>query len=131
MIKKVLIVDDDPIFNFLHARMLAIGVLAGETESALNGRQALELLKNNPQALPEVILLDLTMPEMDGFGFLEALKQLNIPGIQNISIVVITSSINPKDSERVRELGVSHYLVKPISLEVLREVLEACALVKA
>lgn len=129
--KKVLIVDDDPIFNFLHARMLAIGSLAETVESALNGRQALEILQNNRHALPEVILLDLTMPEMDGFGFLQAVKELNIPGIENISIVVITSSINPKDSERVRALGVSHYLVKPISLDILRDVFDACALVKA
>lgn len=131
MMKKVLIIDDDPIFNFLHSRMLSLGALAEEVESALNGRQALALLQNNTGPLPEVILLDLTMPEMDGFGFLEEVKKLNLPGIEDVPIIVITSSINPKDSERVRELGVVHYLVKPISLVTLREVFEACALVKA
>lgn len=131
MMKKVLIVDDDPIFIFLHTRMLSIGRLAEEVESALNGRLALTWLQNNTGALPEVILLDLTMPDMDGFAFLEAIKEANIPGIENVYIIVITSSINPKDSERVRELGVTHYLVKPIHLDTLKEVFEACALVKA
>lgn len=128
--KSVLIIDDDPIFNFLHTRMLSLGALAGEVQSALNGRQALTLLQNNSGPLPEIILLDLTMPEMDGFGFLEEVKNLDIPGIEDVPIVVVTSSINPKDSERVRALGVAHYLVKPIQLETLKEVFEACALVK-
>ncbi|HET9054972.1 MAG TPA: response regulator [Cyclobacteriaceae bacterium] len=124
--KKVLLVDDDPIFNFLHTRMLSLGGLAREVHTALNGRQALDLLNgyfSGTASLPDAVLLDLTMPELDGFGFLEALRKLNVPGIEDVKIVVITSSINPQDIERVRELGVMHYLIKPVTLEKLRDVL--------
>lgn len=126
--KKVLLVDDDPIFNFLHSRMLSLGGLAKEVHTALNGRQALDLLNgyfSGTSVLPDAILLDLTMPELDGFGFLEALKKLKVPGMENVNIVVITSSINPRDMERVRALGVSNYLIKPITLEKLKDALLA------
>lgn len=127
-IDKVLLIDDDPIFNFLHSRMLSLGGLAKEVHSALNGHQALDLLNgyfSGTSSLPDAILLDLTMPELDGFGFLEALKKLKVPGIENVNIVVITSSINPKDMERVRALGVTNYLIKPITLEKLKDALLA------
>lgn len=127
-VKKVLLVDDDPIFNFLHTRMLSLGGLAKEVHTALNGHQALDLLNgyfSRTSTLPDAILLDLTMPELDGFGFLEALKKLRVPGIENVNIVVITSSINPKDVERVRSLGVTNYLIKPITLEKLKDALSA------
>lgn len=124
--KKVLLVDDDPIFNFLHTRMLSLGGLAKEVHTAFNGQQALDLLNGNlsgKAALPDAILLDLTMPELDGFGFLEALRTLRVPGIERVNIVVITSSVNPKDAERARGLGVTNYLIKPVTLEKLKDVL--------
>lgn len=124
--KKVLLVDDDPIFNFLHTRMLSLGGLAREVHTALNGRQALDLLNgyfSGTAILPDAILLDLTMPELDGFGFLEALRKLKTPGMEKVNIVVITSSINPKDIERVRSLGVTNYLIKPVTIEKLKEAL--------
>lgn len=124
--KKVLIVDDDPIFNFLHTRMLSLGGLAKEVHTALNGQQALDLVNgyfSGTAALPDAILLDLTMPELDGFGFLEAFRKLKVPGMDRVNIVVITSSINPKDMDRVREMGITKYLIKPITLEKLKEAL--------
>jgi CheY-like chemotaxis protein len=108
--------------------MLSLGGLAKEVHTALNGHQALDLLNgyfSGTASLPDAILLDLTMPELDGFGFLEALKKLKVPGMENVNIVVITSSINPKDMERVRTLGVTNYLIKPITLEKLKEALLA------
>lgn len=124
--KKVLLVDDDPIFNFLHTRMLSVGGLAKEIHTALNGQQALDLLNgyfSGTASLPDAILLDLAMPELDGFGFLEALQKLKIPFIERVNIVVITSSINPKDMERVRKLGIENCLIKPVTMEKLKEVL--------
>lgn len=124
--KKVLLVDDDPIFNFLHTRMLSLSGLAKEVHTALNGKQALDLLNgyfSGTSSLPDAILLDLTMPELDGFGFLEALRSLKVPGIEGVNIVVITSSVNSQDMERVHALGVTHYLIKPVTLEKLKDVL--------
>lgn len=124
--KKVLLVDDDPIFNFLHTRMLSLGGLAKEVHTAMNGKQALDLLNgyfSGAATLPDVILLDLTMPEMDGFGFLEGFKKLGKPAVDAVNIIVITSSVNPRDIERVHELGVKNYLVKPVTLDKLKDLI--------
>lgn len=121
--RKVLLVDDDPIFNFLHTRMLSLGGLAREVHTVLNGQQALDFLKYSGSSLPDAILLDLTMPGLDGYGFLEAMHKLDLPGMERVNIVVITSSVNPKDMERVYALGIKNYLIKPITLEKLKDVL--------
>lgn len=124
--KKILLVDDDPIFNFLHTRMLSLGGLAKEVHTAMSGQQALDLLNgyfSGTASLPDAILLDLTMPGLDGFDFLAALRKLTIPGIERVNIVVITSSVDPKDIVRVHELGVTNYLIKPVTLEKLKDAL--------
>jgi CheY-like chemotaxis protein len=126
--KNVLLVDDDQIFNFLSTKTLERMGVAEEIHVALNGEEALALLNNYYQgslSLPDVILLDLNMPIMDGFGFLEAFKRLSLPRMDRIKIVIVSSSQDPRDIEKARELGVVHYLSKPLTEEKLRSVLEA------
>lgn len=80
--KNILLVDDDNIFNFLNTKLLRQSGIADEIHTALNGKEALDLLNNyytGAFALPDVILLDLNMPVMDGFAFLEAFKKLSLP----------------------------------------------------
>lgn len=125
--KNVLLVDDDQIFNFLSTKTLERMGLANEIHVALNGKEALQLLNNYYQgsmSVPDVILLDLNMPIMDGFGFLEAFKRLSLPKMDRIKIVIVSSSQDPRDIQRARELGVEHYLSKPLTEEKLRAVLE-------
>jgi CheY-like chemotaxis protein len=125
--KSVLLVDDDPVFNFLSTKTLERLGMASEIHVALNGEEALQLLNNyfmGSVSMPDVILLDLNMPIMDGFGFLQAFKQLAQPRMENIKVVIVTSSQDPSDMQRARELGVEHYISKPITEAVLRKVLE-------
>jgi CheY-like chemotaxis protein len=121
-VKKILLVDDDEIFNFISTKTLENLGLAQDIHSALNGQDALTLINDyfsHSRSIPDVILLDLNMPVMDGFGFLEAIKKLNLPGLDRVKIIVITSSQNPRDIERVKQLGIKHYLTKPISPDAL------------
>ena len=120
--KNVLLVDDDNIFNFLNTKILQLSGMANEIHTAVNGAEALDLLNNyysGTSSLPDVILLDLNMPVMDGFGFLEAFKKLNLPRKENVQVIIVTSSQNPNDMIRAREMGVTRYLTKPLSEESL------------
>lgn len=114
--KRILLVDDESIFNFLHKRALELTGVTQEVYTALNGRDALNFLdaRADDKVLPDVILLDLTMPIMDGFAFLEAFRKMELPGKDNIAIIVITSSINQRDRVKAQELGITDYLIKPV-----------------
>lgn len=128
MDKRVLLVDDDKICNFItEATLNRLGV-AKEIHSALNGKEALNLLNDyltGDRAIPDIILLDLNMPIMDGFQFIEAFKRLDYPKKEKVLIVVLTSSDNPEDIIKAKKMGVDHYLTKPLNeaklLAVLKE----------
>jgi CheY-like chemotaxis protein len=125
--KNVLLVDDDKIFNFLSEKTLQRMGAVNEIHSALNGKEAIDLLNDyfqGSRAMPDIIFLDLNMPIMDGFGFIEAFRKLNIPNKEKVRIVIVTSSQDPKDMERARGMGIQHYLTKPITEEKLRTALE-------
>lgn len=115
--KKILLVDDDKTFNFLHTRIFEITGIADEINSALNGVQAIDLLKKSSDnsSLPDVILLDLSMPVMDGFTFLEAFNKTDIPNKENITIIIVSSSSDYRDKVKAREMGIEHFLVKPVN----------------
>lgn len=120
--KNVLLVDDDNIFNFLNTKLLRLSGIANEIHTAENGKEALELLNNyyaGTSSLPDVILLDLNMPVMDGFTFIKAFQRLNLPRIQDVRIVIVTSSSDPRDLERAKQLGITNFLTKPISEQML------------
>lgn len=124
--KNVLLVDDDHIFNFLSTKILQKTGMAGEISTALNGKEALELLKRHYKEsvnVPDVILLDLNMPIMDGFTFLEEFNTLDMPNKDQIRIIVVSSSQDPRDIQRARELGVKHYIQKPVTEHGLRALL--------
>ena len=121
--KNVLVVDDDEIFNFLSKKTLEKMAIAKDVHTALNGRDALDLLNNYYQgslSAPDVILLDLNMPILDGFGFMEAFKKLKLPNKEKIKIIVVSSSQDPNDIRRSKELGASQYISKPQTEESLR-----------
>jgi len=125
--KNVLLVDDDAVFNFLSKKIVERLGVAKDIHTALNGREALDLFNSYYQGaatLPDVILLDLNMPIMDGFSFLEAFNRLEVPGKDRVKIVVVTSSHDPKDKERTKKLGVTEYLTKPLQPEKLKAALE-------
>jgi len=100
-INTICIIDDDPITVFGIKKMLnAIGV-AEEIKTYVNGKQAIDeitaMFENNEE-IPEVIFLDINMPIMDGWQFLE--KFIALPIKKKIKINVVTSSIDPYDKQQ-------------------------------
>ena len=105
MTKKVLIVEDDQFLaNAYRVKLTKQGF---EIQLAGNGIEALEILKS---FMPDVIITDLVMPEMDGFAFLEALR--SDPTISGIPVVVSSSLGQTEDLDRIWNLGAADYLVK-------------------
>lgn len=125
--KNILLVDDDSIANFLIEKVVAQTGLANAIYKALNGQEALNVFDqyiNHLIDLPQVVLLDLNMPIMNGFEFLQAFQSLDFEGKKNVMIIVVSSSSNPLDIERVKSMGIKHYLTKPISAESIRNILQ-------
>lgn len=98
---------------------------------ARNGKEAIDLLQGlvkQQQPLPELILLDINMPVMDGFAFLDAYKKLDFPGKSFVIIVMLTTSMNPGDVKRAEQAGIDDYINKPLLEEALQEILEKHAM---
>ena len=120
--KNVLLVDDDVVFTFLNERIIRSLDFVNEIDVAQNGLQAIELIDKyfkGANRLHDIILLDLNMPVMDGFGFLEAFKQADFPDKERVKIIILTSSIHPEDIQRAKDYGVTSYLTKPLREEGL------------
>ena len=123
-LNHILLVDDDTINNFINEKLLKKLDCANRISVKLNGEEALNFLREecipNPELCPELILLDINMPVMDGFEFLERYKTLNFPNKGSVIIVMLTTSTNPNDTERLNKAGISGYINKPLTEEKIK-----------
>jgi CheY-like chemotaxis protein len=123
-----LLVDDDQTTNYLNQLLLKRLNVTDKILVALNGQEALDLLLAHCQEAtpdcPALILLDVKMPVMDGFAFLEAYNQLPLPQKQAIIIVMLTTSLHPQDVNRVQTLNIAGFLNKPLTESKVNDVLK-------
>lgn len=120
---NLLIIDDDNICTFINNRVAETSGLFKEIHSAESGGEALQYFRKVCEGVvsaPDLILLDLNMPVMNGFDFVRALRELSFPNKENIAIVVLTSSEDSADLKQARSLGIDHYLIKPLTLNQLQ-----------
>ncbi len=111
---KILLIEDDTIeLMKLNRAMLSLNMNHEVTE-ATNGEEALELLLNE-KYYPDIILLDLNMPKINGIEFLEILK--NNESIKFIPTIILTTSSNEKDLLACFNLGISGYILKPLKYD--------------
>ncbi len=125
--KKLTIIDDDETFVYLTKKTIAQVNVVKLIKIFENGLDAINFLKQNkenPEELPEIILLDLSMPIMDGWQFLEAYAKLNPKIGKKITIYICSSSISPDDVSRAKSIStVTDYLIKPITRDKLIEMI--------
>ncbi len=120
-IDSVLLIDDSIPINYLHKMIIDQSGIAQKCMSVNNGQEAMDFIKNNH--LPDLIFLDINMPILNGWEFLEAFKKFNSKLVKKIIIIMLTSSINPDDRDKAKG-RVEEYLVKPLSNETLTELLQ-------
>lgn len=127
---SVMLIDDNEIDNLINQKMVEAADLSQYIYTHTGAKSAIEFLKNIEQleeeivnkVLPDVIFLDIDMPLMDGFQFLEEFNKLKDGTRTKCKIVMLTSSINPQDvSKSKRYDAVKKYLNKPLSQESLTE----------
>ncbi len=124
VINTVLLIDDDITINYLHNRLIQKNELTNSVLISQNGKEGIQSLtelnsvcSNNENTL---IFLDLNMPIMNGWEFLEELKNLNNSLKLNYKLFVLSSSINPDDRKKAENNPlVTGYLSKPLSKEIL------------
>lgn len=117
---RILIVDDSPLLRATARRaVLQAGAAPENVREAQNGREALELLQKQPA---DVVLLDINMPVMDGFQFVE--EKAKLPALAGVRVALVTTEGNRKRLERMTQLGVEHYLRKPFEPEELRNLVQ-------
>jgi CheY-like chemotaxis protein len=129
MPKRVLIAEDDPSDVFLLQRAFAAAEVPATLHVVRDGQEAIDYLEGQDGfsdrsafPLPDLLLLDLKMPRLNGFDVLGWLREK--PGLKRLLVTVLTSSDQPNDINRAYDLGANSYLVKPHGSNDLAELVQ-------
>jgi two-component system, chemotaxis family, chemotaxis protein CheY len=127
----IALVDDDSIFQFTATRLIESAKLARKILHFENGGDALQYLKENslnPENLPDFLFLDINMPFVDGWMFLEDFVKIKSGLAKEIKIYMVSSSIDPRDMNRAKGfVEVKDFVVKPVTMEMFAELLKQIA----
>lgn len=125
---KTCIVDDDSIYRFTMVKALESTKLPMEIMAFSDGEEAINFMLDNldhDSVFPDVIFLDIDMPVMDGFQFMEEYVKIKPRVGKKITIYMVSSSLDPVDIDRAKKISaISDYIVKPIGLSRLKSIIE-------
>ncbi|MEI6086105.1 MAG: response regulator [Bacteroidota bacterium] len=127
---NVCLIDDDKVYQFTSKMILEATLLTSRITTFFNGQEAIEFFLDpaNQQIdiLPDVIFLDINMPIMNGWNFLEAFDKIFYTLPKKILIYVVSSSVDDSDMEKSKSfVSVADYVIKPINKEKYRLLLSA------
>lgn len=122
----ICLIDDDEIYKFTVSSTIKIKKLAQEVLAFSDGEEAIDFINDNlsdKNQLPDVILLDINMPIMDGFQFMEEYVKIKPSVGKKIIIYMVSSSLDPIDLKKSKTFNdVSDYIIKPIKPTELTEI---------
>lgn len=124
MLDLILCVDDDPITLMLCKKVINKASFSNEIVTAKNGEEALhyfdELKQDNEKKVPQLIFLDLNMPIMGGWEFLDSFDNENYSNFNSVKIIILSSTIDPEDLKKAEKYSaVIDFLPKPITASML------------
>ncbi len=127
--KSVMLIDDNEIDNLINQKMIEASSLAENIYVHTGAKSAIEFLRNIEKLgatghpiLPQVIFLDIDMPLMDGFQFLDEFEKFRVETKNICNIVMLTSSINPQDVNKSKKYQyVKKYINKPLTQDTLEK----------
>lgn len=117
--KLILLVEDDPDHELLTIRALNKSQIANEVRVARDGEEAIDLLFGDNRVRPQVVLLDLKLPKVDGMEVLRRIREHD--STRMLPVVVLTSSDEERDLVRSYQLGVNSYIRKPVNFNDFAE----------
>jgi CheY-like chemotaxis protein len=121
----ILLVDDNHADNCYHKIVINDMNITKRIEVALDGEEALKLLDQKKENPPELIFLDINMPKVNGWEFLEAYQSLPDKRKAKTVIIMLSTSDNPKDLERTKQIKeVGGYKIKPLTVEMMEGILK-------
>ncbi|MBC7866920.1 MAG: response regulator [Gloeobacteraceae cyanobacterium ES-bin-316] len=125
---NILLIDDDEINNFLSNELIKLYHPNIEIKSILFVEQALKELDEkiiNKDPLPDIILVDINMPSLNGWDFMEAFEKMDTEATKNVRVYIYTSSIYYKDMEKVKNYkSVIKLISKPFTEQAIAEILD-------
>lgn len=120
----VVLIEDDQAMNFYHQRLFVKQNFADEVLSYHTAVEALDGIKNLQQVARLYIFLDLNMPQMNGWQFIEELEKIKFDTNTQIKLFVLSSSVNPNDMMKAKQNSVvTDYLSKPLSIETITNII--------
>jgi CheY-like chemotaxis protein len=129
--KITCIIDDDEIYLFSVKKVIEINKLSEKVLEFKNGHDALQFFAeyhNNDELLPDVIFLDINMPVMNGWEFIEEFRKIRPSITKDITLYIVSSSVDKTDVDKARGLPTVHdYLTKPITASQLKNIYNAVA----
>ncbi len=128
-VANIFLIDDDKLFLFLTRKTILATKKEVNLKEFTDANVALNYLKeivNNSELQPDIIFLDISMPIMDGWDFLDEYMKLDNHIINKPRVYIFSSSISPHDSERAKSIGVvTDFIVKPLVKDKFIEILES------
>jgi len=125
---NLLIIDNDTIFTYIHTRVAETSGLFEHIHAVESGTEALTYFQKvckGSQPVPDIVLLDLHMPVMNGIDVVKALQNLSFPGQEDMSIIILTSSNDASEIQQAREFGIDHCVPKPLTVNSLQSAIFA------
>jgi CheY-like chemotaxis protein len=126
--RRYLLVDDDTIFNFLHTEVIKAVDDSAQIDLFNSSTEGLEFLKDaleDKHPMPNFLFLDIRMPEMDGFEYLDELMKFPIEKFKDLRIYVLSSSLAERDKDKSLSYPiVTGFIEKTLTIEKLKGIIE-------